>query len=191
MSQRRGGKLRFAVGGGKLDYACRRTIACNRWTYEGLNAVSETGTKHWPASDEAVSSKVTCPRGRWRRSINGCVALYWIAMFVGTHMPNPEAIVGTEVSDKLLHFSAYFVLMALLLGRDRLLAGHWPTASRIFRGMVLVTAYAAADELLQAVPGINRHADFQDALADVAGAFGAAAVCFLWARYGDSVSRNA
>jgi VanZ family protein len=106
-----------------------------------------------------------------------------MAMFVGTHIPNPEAIIGPEVSDKLLHFLAYFVLMALLATRERLLVSRWPTFRRMTTCLLVVSGYAIADELLQAVPGINRHADVQDALADVAGAATAAAmvlVCRFW-----------
>ena len=119
--------------------------------------------------------------GKSRRWLaNGAVAGYWLAMFVGTHIPNPEAIIGPEVSDKLLHFVAYFVLMTLLAGRERLLSVRWPAGRKLGHLLLLVTAYAATDELLQAVPGINRHADLYDALADFAGAFAAAILVFIW-----------
>ena len=119
--------------------------------------------------------------GRRRQQFaNGVVAGYWLAMFVGTHIPNPEAIIGPEVSDKLLHFAAYFVLMALLAGRERLLNAQWPASQKLGRWLLLLTAYAAIDELLQAVPGINRHADLYDALADIAGAVSAAILVFIW-----------
>ena len=120
--------------------------------------------------------------GKGRRWLNGVVAAYWLAMFVGTHIPNPEAIIGPEVSDKLLHFSAYFVLMALLLMRHRLTEGRWASGPQLWRLLAVVCLYAAADELLQAVPGINRHADVQDALADIAGAVGAVAAAGLVSR---------
>ena len=118
--------------------------------------------------------------GKYRRRLaNGAVVSYWLAMFVGTHIPNPEAIIGPEVSDKLLHFAAYFVLMTLLAGRERLLNARWPAARALGCCLLLVTGYAAIDELLQAVPGINRHADLYDALADFAGAFAAAVLFFI------------
>lgn|GEM_PF-2052250 len=143
--------------------------------------MAEDETNH---RDEALLTDVSPVSGAavGRRGwINLLVAVYWIAMFTGTHIPNPEAIIGPEVSDKLLHFAAYFVLMALLIGRDRLLTAQWPGVRRLGGWLLLLIGYAAADELLQAVPGINRHADVQDALADVAGAVAAATVAFLWA----------
>jgi VanZ family protein len=129
-------------------------------------------------TEDAGSSKTHAARHR-RRLVNGAVAVYWMAMFVGTHIPNPEAIIGPEVSDKLLHFVAYFVLMMLLAGRERLLNARWPAIRKLGGCLLLVTVYATLDELLQAVPGINRHADLYDALADVCGACAAAVLAFL------------
>lgn len=132
-------------------------------------------------NDPAESAKGAS--GKWQRAINGFVAAYWIAMFVGTHIPNPEAIIGPEVSDKLLHFVAYFGLASLLIGRRRLLASQWPTPRQLSRLLILVGVYAAVDELLQLVPGINRHADVWDALADGAGALTAAVFTGAWSGF--------
>ncbi|MHC4875348.1 MAG: VanZ family protein [Planctomycetota bacterium] len=118
----------------------------------------------------------------FRGWFNAVVAAYWLSMFVGTHIPNPEAVIGPEVSDKLLHFAAYFVLMTLLLGRHRLATGRRATRLELCRLLIVVGLYAVADELLQAIPGINRHADVQDALADLAGAGGAVVIAGLLGR---------
>ena len=146
----------------------------------GLENVAENGTVN--ANRHEVRAD-----GYRHRVTNGIVALYWSVMFIGTHIPNPETIIGPEVSDKLLHFSAYFVLMAMLVGRVRLLSSQWPAFGNLLRWLLLVTVYATLDELLQAVPGINRHADLHDALADVAGAFTAATIAFL---YGSLAGRS-
>lgn len=138
----------------------------------------ERSAAETPESPAQPNDGGVLPASR-RRLINGCVAAYWFAMFVGTHIPNPEVIIGPEVSDKLLHFVAYFVLMTLLIGRLRLLDSQWPTGQQLVRLLLLVGAYAAVDELLQAVPGINRHADVRDAVADIAGAVAAGAVAAL------------
>jgi len=93
---------------------------------------------------------------------------YWCALFVATHIPNPERFLPPDVSDKTLHGLAYFGLTFLLLTRDALSR---PFTAR--RGMTLLGAvlvYAALDELLQAIPALNRTADLGDWAADVAGA---------------------
>ncbi len=148
----------------------------------GVKEISEQAEQE--TVTEVRAEKTDIPetqRGKHRRRLaNGAVAGYWLAMFVGTHIPNPEAIIGPEVSDKLLHFVAYFVLMGLFAGRERLLGARWPAGRTLGRWLLLLTAYAAIDELLQAVPGINRHADLYDALADMAGAFVASILVFVW-----------
>ena len=110
--------------------------------------------------------------------IIGC---YWLAMFVGTHLPNPELLIGPVVSDKTLHFGAYFVLAGMLAIRTQLLHGDFRRSSAV-RIVGLLTVYAAIDELLQALPQINRHADWWDGVADIAGAISACAVMGLWGR---------
>ena len=118
-------------------------------------------------------------RTKWHGWLTAIIAAYWLAMFIGTHIPNPEAIIGPEVSDKLLHFLAYFVLTALLLTRLQTLNRSWPTGWRMARLLSVVCIYATADELLQGIPGINRHPDVLDALADMSGAAGACLIFVL------------
>lgn len=111
-----------------------------------------------------------------RRAVTGTVAVYWIAQFVGTHIPNPEAITGPDVSDKLLHAVACFILTMLLTGRWRLLRGRWPDRREQARLLLIVVGYAFFDEVTQGIPGLNRHPDFYDAIADVSGVCAATAV---------------
>ena len=90
-------------------------------------------------------------------------------MFVGTHIPNPDAIISPNVSDKLLHFGAYFTLSLLLSLRIQVLSCFWPSKRELGLIAGVCVVYAVLDEALQAIPIVNRHADPFDAIADVAG----------------------
>ena len=95
----------------------------------------------------------------------GVIALivYWIAIFVGTHLPVvPD--VGPRVSDKTKHFCAYFGL-ALILCYVSKPGPRW----KRFGGIaVLGVCYAAFDEYTQGfVP--RRQPDWMDFLADALG----------------------
>lgn len=95
----------------------------------------------------------------------GTLSVYWIAIFVGTHLPHGVRGLG-DIYDKFLHFGAY-------LGLTFLLAAALATR-RLRRGTLLLplavaAIYGCIDELSQmAVPG--RQADFADWAADVLGA---------------------
>jgi VanZ family protein len=93
----------------------------------------------------------------------GLVA-YWLALFVATHWPR-EIPVSGGISDKILHFTAYAILAALL-GVEVWWRGHplWIAYSAIFLGLAI---FGAFDELTQ--PLVNRSADWLDWYADVAG----------------------
>lgn len=106
--------------------------------------------------------------------------LYWLAMFVGTHIPNPEVLISPETSDKLLHFLAYMVLYSLLAIRHRLHHRLWPEGRAAGRLLMIAGGYAVLDEVLQGIPGIHRQPDIMDALADAAGLLSAATLVILW-----------
>jgi len=108
--------------------------------------------------------------------------LYWLAMFVGTHIPNPEVLISPETSDKLLHFLAYMVLYSLLAIRHRLHHRVWPDGRATGRLLLIAGGYAVLDEVLQGLPGIQRQPDVLDALADAAGLLSAAIPVLLWRR---------
>ena len=92
---------------------------------------------------------------------------YAIALLTGTHIPNPEGFFPIEGNDKWLHFCAYFGLAFLIAtwrSRTR------PIGIKLTLGVWLITAFVGAtDELTQQLPGINRHCDFSDWIADTSG----------------------
>ena len=95
----------------------------------------------------------------------GTLGVYWLAIFIGTHLP-PGGQGLPRFNDKVLHFGAYAGLAFLLAAAL--------TTLRVRRGALLLplmvaAAYGCADELSQnAIPG--RHADVADWAADVLGA---------------------
>ncbi len=91
--------------------------------------------------------------------------LYWLALFVGTHTPQP-AVATHGQGDKVLHFAAYGVL-GLLLGMTVAVAR--PMTWRVLGILMLCLAVVAAgDELLQ-IPIPSRHGDAWDWTADCLG----------------------
>jgi len=102
------------------------------------------------------------------------VPVYWLLMFVATHIPNPAPLMPPELSDKVLHTAAYFVLYSLLCVRHYCIHDQWPDQKYHRVYLTLAIVYACSDELLQALPLIGRHADWLDWLADCAGLFLAA-----------------
>ena len=95
----------------------------------------------------------------------GTLSAYWIALFVGTHIPDGVNGVA-NVSDKLLHFGAYAglaFLLAFALSTLRVKYG------ALLLPVVVAAIYGCIDELSQmAVPG--RQAELADWAADVCGA---------------------
>jgi VanZ family protein len=97
------------------------------------------------------------------------LATYWLAIFVGTHLPAVIDI-SPSVNDKIKHFSVFFVLGGLMC--------YVTTSSQWFRRFMTIgllgMGYAAIDELTQHfVPG--RYPDPWDVFADASG---------LWAAIG-------
>jgi len=102
---------------------------------------------------------------RLERLIGLLLACYWIAMFIGTHMPMPRLETMPPQSDKLMHFGAYaglaFLLSLWIAARGRL------TAWTPLLVWLTTAVYAVADELLQ-IP-VYRTADVIDGAADFLG----------------------
>jgi VanZ family protein len=109
------------------------------------------------------------------RLIAGSLALYWLALFAGTHWPKPlEHSIGFH--DKLLHFSGFFGL-AFLLILWRLLSGAGGVWRQSLLVIAIVVAYGAADEITQ-IP-VGRDGEFMDWVADFAGAVCGTSVAVL------------
>lgn len=90
------------------------------------------------------------------------LALYWLVIFAGTHLPAAD-LVDVSVNDKIKHFAAFFGLTLLWC-----YVTNGPIIGRILVIGPLVMLYAALDEWTQGfVPG--RQPDVWDFLADLAG----------------------
>lgn len=104
------------------------------------------------------------------------LGLYWLAIFVGTHLPG-ALVVTPNVNDKIKHFSAFFVLGGLLC--------YVTNSPRWFRRFSFIglggMAYAGIDEFTQRfVPG--RSPDVADFVADSLGLWCAIAI-YVLAKY--------
>ena len=106
------------------------------------------------------------------------LAFYWLFMFAGTHLEASQLEVanriGPEVSDKVKHFAAFFLLGTLLCYVTNSAA--W--MKRFISIGVLGMLYAGIDEYTQRfVPG--RYPDFYDFVADSLGLWSAIAAYIL------------
>lgn len=109
------------------------------------------------------------PNSKWSQHASRVVLLvYLTALITGTHLPHPEDLISVQNNDKLLHFGAYFGLAFLIATRlQTLRTVTWHALLAIW---CLAALTGIVDELTQMLPGINRHCEFADWLADVAGA---------------------
>ena len=95
------------------------------------------------------------------------LALYWLVLFVLTHIPMPDLVHQAGVSDKTLHFLAYLVLMFLLWGAIKPYQKvNWRRAA-VWWLLFVVVGYGGVDEWLQGYVG--RTTDLKDFLADLGG----------------------
>jgi VanZ family protein len=95
------------------------------------------------------------------------LVVYWLALFVSTHVPlAPQAILPKNVSDKLLHLTAYGGLAFLIcLNWSLRRPLGWRQAAIV---LALVAGFGALDEVTQ-IP-VGRDCDLVDWTADVTGA---------------------
>lgn len=104
---------------------------------------------------------------RYRRWLFVVLAIYWIALFISTHVPLSEVEGLPEHADKGMHFGAYAglaFLLGLYLGAGRPM--RW---RRYLAAFGIVIGYGVLDELLQ-IPLESRSGDPYDLLADAIGA---------------------
>ena len=112
---------------------------------------------------------MTSFNSKWLRRGSGVLLLvYLAALITGTHLPHPEVLIPIESNDKWLHFGAYFGLAFLMATRLQTLRPVTRSAMLAIWGLAALTGIV--DELTQLLPGINRHCEFLDWLADIAGA---------------------
>lgn len=121
------------------------------------------------------------PLNRTFRSIVGwSLVLFWVGVFIGTHVPDPNMGDLPKNSDKLMHFAAYAALSFLL--------GVWWAARRRMTPreyavvFVVTASYGILDELLQAIPVLNRSCDPADALADWCGSLIGLSALYVFVR---------
>jgi len=105
---------------------------------------------------------------RYQLLIRTLLILYWILLFVATHIPLKKGALpqGTDVP---LHFIAYAGLAFLLtwwlsLKWDRL------TFGRLLLILAGVSLFGVIDELLQGIPVLRREPSVKDWVADTLGA---------------------
>jgi VanZ family protein len=116
------------------------------------------------------------PKRCWRRTAVYWIAaltLYWLVLFVGTHLPAQKVSGVAMANDKFVHATAYAVLTTLLCIAWRRTGGTLGLWVRLGIAAI-VLAYGAIDELTQ--PFFGRSCDLADWIADGVGVFGAIAI---------------
>lgn len=126
-----------------------------------------------PSDQNRSASRSFFDRTLLKRIATPATVGYWLALYIGTHIPNPKVLDELHVSDKTLHFSAYFGLYLLLAVRIRIIHESWPTGRQTIALFLLTSLYSAFDEITQGLPMINRHPDVLDAVADCTGVIAA------------------
>jgi VanZ family protein len=105
---------------------------------------------------------------RHPRALGGLFAVYWLAMFLATHLEMPKEVeLAPQNTDKAVHLVMY--------GGFAFLLASWRSAKAIWNSklawLIFAAAaiYAALDELLQ-IPIESRSADVWDFVMDLTGA---------------------
>jgi VanZ family protein len=109
---------------------------------------------------------VAIPHRKIRSALTGVLALYWVILFVATHLARLPAAVESAASDKWYHFGGYAVLTLLLSARIVLSRSlTWKSA---IATLCAIGLYGVVDEISQ-IP-VGRDAEIADWCADIAGA---------------------
>ena len=123
---------------------------------------------------------------RWTGYLLPIVALYWLAMFIGTHVPH-ISLPGTSTLvslDKLLHFCGYLglsFLLSLWLVATASTRGEGEMQTLRTRGyliLLFIAVYASLDEWTQLLVG--RSCELRDWAADILGAFTGMLIVATW-----------
>ena len=95
------------------------------------------------------------------------LTVYWPALFYISHIPVPEGVRISRVSDKGLHLTAYMIL-SLLLWYSVSPSGRLSWRNKnTWRVLLVIVSYGFLDEILQGLVG--RSCDIADFYADMAG----------------------
>jgi VanZ family protein len=94
------------------------------------------------------------------------LGVYWLAMFVGTHIPRQLPHLSGGVFDKFVHLGAYAGLALLVAVNWQLRGGHLTMRHYLAVAFVLAT-YGIVDEVLQMF--VHRDCSVADWAADVVG----------------------
>jgi VanZ family protein len=105
------------------------------------------------------------------------LAGYWVALFVGTHLPPEFPGLPPQGYDKVVHFSAFAGLAGLLAVTWCYVWGRLHLWTAVVAWLVLL-AYAAGDEITQ--PWFRRTCDIYDWRADACGAAVGLALVYGW-----------
>jgi VanZ family protein len=95
------------------------------------------------------------------------VIIYWPAIFLLTHIPQPKIVHQANLSDKTLHFMVYFILVFLLWGTIKPYSKVTWSKPAVWVILAVMVWYGVMDEWLQGLVG--RTADVHDFYADLAG----------------------
>jgi VanZ family protein len=95
------------------------------------------------------------------------LAVYWLTLLVGTHLPRETPLLPGRWFDKLIHLVAFALLATLFAVTWQRSARSWKL-SRLFLIWIILALYAALDEWTQTYVG--RQASAADWLADASGA---------------------
>ena len=108
------------------------------------------------------------PRKNLRAIIYWALGTYWVGLFILTSIPG-RSLPSVRISDKLVHFGAFFLLAGLFLIAARI-QGRFLFLSRrpVVCALVIILLYAALDEWHQKfIPG--RDGSIGDWTADLIG----------------------
>lgn len=108
--------------------------------------------------------------------IRVALPLYWIALFASTHYPTVQLPDQVPSNDKIIHFTAFGVLAALvwLFLRAR---ARGATAKTAWLAALALVPYATLDEYTQQFVG--RDTDIADWIANISGITCALVICEL------------
>ncbi len=112
------------------------------------------------------AQQVLQQRAGRNRLLTVVLVIYWLGMFLGTHMPHPPRLTESDGVDKWMHFGAYLGLSLLLT--SVLVLRRPASGLLVIKIVAILAAVGAFDEITQLLVG--RDCEFLDWCADVIGA---------------------